>query len=78
MPDEKNEDSFAVPRPKDEPNCRIAFLDYLFLSVTTATAFSPTDMSPLTTKARMAMMLEATISLATLAVVATRAVNILK
>ena len=75
---EIGEDSFAFPCPKDEPNRRIGFLDYLFLSFTTATAFSPTDMSPLTTRARMAMMLEATISLATLAVVAARAVNILK
>jgi hypothetical protein len=76
--DEMGEDDFSFPRPETEPTRRIVFLDYLFLSFTTATAFSPTDMSPLTTKARMAMMLEAIISLATLAIVAARAVNILK
>ncbi len=75
---EMSEGNFSFPCPKNVETCRIVFLDYLFLSFTTATAFSPTDMSPLTTKARMAMMLEATISLATLAIVAARAVNILK
>ena len=74
---EMSEDNFSFPCPKNTESCRIESLDYLFLSFTTATAFSPTDMSPLTTKARMAMMLEATISLATLAIVAARAVNIL-
>jgi len=74
---EMSEDNFSFPCPKNAETCRLVFLDYLFLSFTTATAFSPTDMSPLTTKARMAMMLEATISLATLAIVAARAVNIL-
>ena len=75
---EMGEGDFSFPRAERSANRQIVFLDYLFLSFTTATAFSPTDMSPLTTKARMAMMLEATISLATLAIVAARAVNILK
>ncbi len=74
---EMSEANFSFPGPKNAEKRRLVFLDYLFLSFTTATAFSPTDMSPLTTKARMAMMLEATISLATLAIVAARAVNIL-
>jgi len=34
------------------------FADYLFVSFTTATAFSPTDTPPLTTRARMLMMAE--------------------
>jgi hypothetical protein len=55
----------------------LVFLDYVFLSFTTSTAFSPTDTLPVTTRARMYMMLEAAISLATIAIAAARAVNIL-
>jgi hypothetical protein len=53
------------------------FLDYLFLGYNTATAFSPTDVLPLTRRAKMLMMLESTISLLTLVIVAARAVNVL-
>ncbi|GHF59474.1 hypothetical protein HNQ07_003864 [Deinococcus metalli] len=53
------------------------FVDYLFLSFTNATAFSPTDTLPLTPAAKVLMMLQAGISLLTLALVASRAVNIL-
>ena len=51
--------------------------DYLFLAFSTATAFSTTDVTPLTTRAKMLMMAEALISLITLALVASRAINIL-
>ena len=53
------------------------FVDYLFLSFTNATAFSPTDTLPLSARAKLLMMAEAGISLLTLALVAARAVNIL-
>jgi hypothetical protein len=53
------------------------FVDYLFLSFTNATAFSPTDTLPLTQRAKLLMMAEAMISLLTIAFVAARAVNIL-
>lgn len=53
------------------------FVDYLFLSFTTCTAFSPTDTLPLTPRMKLLMMLEALISLLTIALVAARAVNIL-
>ena len=53
------------------------FVDYLFLGFSTATAFSPTDALPLTSRAKMMMMLESAISLATIVVVASRAINIL-
>jgi hypothetical protein len=56
---------------------RPTFVDYLFLGFSTATAFSPTDALPLTSRAKMLMMLESTISLATIVVVASRAINIL-
>ena len=69
---------FSFPRPDDQPSDQPQnFLDYVFLSFTAATAFSPTDMSPLTTRARMLMMVEALVSLVTLAIVAARAINIL-
>jgi len=59
------------------PDWRPAFIDYLFLGYSTATAFSTTDVMPLTSRAKMLMMLESTISLATIVVVAARAINIL-
>lgn len=59
------------------PDWRPLFLDYLFLGYNTATAFSPTDVLPLTRRAKMLMMLESTISLLTLVIVAARAVNVL-
>ena len=53
------------------------FIDYLFLAFTNATAFSPADTFPLTTRAKLLMMAEAVISLCTIAIVASRAVGIL-
>jgi hypothetical protein len=60
------------------PNWVPGFVDYLFLSFTNATAFSPTDTMPLTKLAKLLMMIEAMVSLLTIALVAARAVNILK
>ena len=59
------------------PNWRPKFVDYLALSFTTATAFSPTDVLPLTHRAKALMMLQSLISLVTIAVVASRAINVL-
>jgi hypothetical protein len=70
------EEEFVFPRPAHSVK-PIVFLDFVFLAFTTATAFSPTDTPPLTTRARMYMMLEAAISLTTIAIAAARAVNIL-
>jgi hypothetical protein len=53
------------------------FMDYLFVSFTNATAFSPTDTLPLTVRAKMLFMVEASASLLTVGLVAARAVNIL-
>ncbi len=53
------------------------YVDYLFLSFNTSTAFSPTDTMPLSRRMKLLMMLEATVSLLTLALVMARAVNIL-
>lgn len=53
------------------------FVDYLFVSLTAATAFSPTDTMPLTTRAKLLMGAQSLISLLTVGLVAARAVNIL-
>ncbi len=53
------------------------FIDYVFLAFTNATAFSPADTFPLTTRAKLLMMAESFISLITIALVASRAVGIL-
>jgi uncharacterized membrane protein len=53
------------------------FPDYLYTSFTNATAFSPTDTMPLSIRVKMLMMVQSLISLATIALVAARAVNIL-
>jgi len=54
---------------------RPVFLDYLHLGFTNATAFSPTDVMPLSHRAKYAMLVQATIALALFALVVARAVN---
>lgn len=53
------------------------FIDYLHLSFTTATAFSPTDVSAIRSWAKLMMMAEEAISLVVALLVVSRAVNIL-
>jgi uncharacterized membrane protein len=63
---------------RDVPaNWQPAFVDYLYLGYSAATAFSTTDVMPLTARAKLLMMLESAISLATIVIVAARAINIL-
>ncbi len=54
------------------------FIDYLHLSFTTATAFSPTDVSAIKPWAKLMMMTEEAISLLVAVLVVSRAVNILR
>lgn len=70
-------DDFIFPEKPGTGAPQLVFLDYLFLSFTTATAFSPTDTPPVTTRTRMLVMLESSISLTTIAIAAARAINIL-
>ncbi len=56
---------------------RPGFVDYLFLAFNTSTAFSPTDVPVLSRWAKLLMMVQATIALATVIVLAARAINIL-
>lgn len=53
------------------------FFDYVFVSFTNATAFSPTDTLPLTARGKILFMVEASASLLTVGLVAARAVNVL-
>jgi hypothetical protein len=53
------------------------FIDYLFLAFNTSTAFSPTDVPVLSRWAKAMMIVQSMISLATVALIAARAVNIL-
>ncbi len=57
---------------------RPEFIDYLYLSFTNATAFSPTDVMPLSRWAKLTMLAQSLISLITMTLVIARAVNILK
>jgi hypothetical protein len=59
------------------PGWRPTFLDYLYVSLTNATAFSPTDTMPLSRKAKSLMGVQCLASLLTVALVAGRAVNVL-
>lgn len=66
----------ATPELFPEP-LRPEFLDYFYIAFTNAAAFSPTDTMPLTQRAKLLMTVEAGVSLLTLVMVASRAVNIL-
>jgi uncharacterized membrane protein len=72
---------FLFPQ-MSEPNWSPAgwlpgFLDYLYVSFTNATAFSPTDTMPLTQRAKVLMMVQSAAALVTIGLVVARAVNIL-
>src|SRR3954449_8569498 len=68
------DDNPQVARPDWDPR----LLDYAYIALTNATAFSPTDVMPLTRRAKLLMAIESTVSITTLLVVAARAVNVLK
>jgi len=57
------------------PGWRPVFLDYLHLGFTNATAFSPTDVMPLSLRAKYAMIVQSTTALALFGLVVARAVN---
>ena len=59
------------------PGWHPRFVDYLYVSFTNASAFSPTDTMPLTLWAKLLMLAQSLVSIVTLLLVAARAVNIL-
>jgi uncharacterized membrane protein len=72
---------FLFPQMTDdtiEPrDWRPQFVDYLYVSLTNATAFSPTDTMPLSPMAKIVMGVQSLVSLVTLGLIISRAVNIL-
>jgi uncharacterized membrane protein len=60
------------------PSWEPMFGDYFYLSFTNATAFSPTDVLPLSRWAKMLMLVQSAVSLLLAALVIARAVNILR
>jgi uncharacterized membrane protein len=72
---------FLFPQMSDdriEPReWRPKFVDYLYVSLTNATAFSPTDTMPLTAAAKSTMGIQSLVSLVTIGLIVSRAVNIL-
>ena len=57
------------------PAWRPVFFDYLHLGFTNATAFSPTDVMPLTHRAKYTMLVQSTVALALFGLIVARAVN---
>jgi hypothetical protein len=66
----------ASTKPND-PQWSPQFIDYLFLAFNTSTAFSPTDSPVLSRWAKVLTMTQSSISLAVIALLAGRAVNII-
>jgi len=58
------------------PDWRPVFVDYLYLGLTNALAFSPTDVMPLAHWAKLTMAIQSLISVMLLSLIIARAVNI--
>jgi len=67
----------SLSAEKGKSNWVPTFTDYLYVSVTNASAFSPTDTLPLTHRAKLLMTVQSVTSLITIVLVTARAVNIL-
>jgi uncharacterized membrane protein len=78
---QKHEQDFVFPQDQHgdyrHPDWQPLYIDYLYVSSTNGMAFSPTDTMPLSRRAKIVMLVQATISLVTIGLVAARAVNIL-
>ena len=72
---------FLFPQMQEKryapPDWMPSLIDYLYVSFTNATAFSPTDTMPLTKNAKWLMSIQALTALLTIGLVLARAVNIL-
>ena len=70
--------------PQDEnpelaaPDWEPRLLDYAYVALTNSSAFSATDVMPLSRQAKVLMALESMLAVATVLIVAARAVNVLK
>ena len=75
---DENDDAVArgQPRARARPSGWVPiFVDYLYLSVTNSSAFSPTDTMPLTSRAKVLMAVEATAALLVSLILVARAVS---
>ncbi len=68
---------WTLPEPYRDDAWAPRFVDYFYVSFTNATAFSPTDAMPLSRWAKLAMMVQAALSVVIILLVVARAVNIL-
>jgi uncharacterized membrane protein len=72
---------FLFPQMSDDAvhpvDWRPEMVDYLYVSLTNATAFSPTDTMPLTPTAKSIMGVQSLVSLVTIGLIVSRAVNVL-
>ncbi len=77
----QDEDGASVNEVKRESSeisdWRPGFVDYLYMSATNMMAFSPTDVMPLSTRAKLFMLLQSISGFVLLALVIARSVNIL-
>lgn len=77
----RNAPDFQFPQDENprlaSPGWRPAVWDYLYLSLTNSIAFSPTDAMPLTRHAKLLMGTQSIVAVATVLLVAARAVNVL-
>jgi hypothetical protein len=78
----QDEDADAIEevaaRSSQRSGWRPQFIDYLYISVTNSTAFSPTDTMPLTARAKILMSVQAIAAIVVNVLVIARAVSILK
>jgi hypothetical protein len=58
------------------PDWHATYVDYLILGLTTSTAFSPTDVMPMRSWAKLTMALQSIVSLCVVGLVIARAVNV--
>ncbi|HEX6489746.1 MAG TPA: hypothetical protein VF002_00060 [Gaiellaceae bacterium] len=80
-PNPASERDFLFPQqsePELASSWQPVFIDYLYVSYTNATAFSPTDAMPLSKWAKLLMLTQSAASLLLAIMVVARAVNILK
>ena len=76
---DENQDTITevAATSSERSNWRPEFIDYLYVSLTNSSAFSPTDTMPLSARAKALMGLEATAALLTSLLVVARAVGAL-
>jgi len=81
LSEEPRKPDFQFPQDENPQLAREGWaprlMDYFYVSLTNAMAFSPTDSMPLTRPAKTLMAAESTLSAVTILLVAARAVNIL-